>query len=411
MEVILSICLIAGLALVSFLFAAAESAFFSLSQWQTRRLAKEHPGHGEQIARLLGQPQELISSLALGSTFANCVILGLGLRLTIGSSTAQIIGYGLLLLTVILGFCEILPKTLAVRSPERWALRLANPVWIFQKIALPVRGISQRLVDLAIKVCVPKKIKPNPDVSDEEYAELLDWAYQQGVLDRSERDTMLEIIKLDRRTAEDVMKPRSEMASIDDDLTLDEMIAAARKHKFTRLPIFDETPDTIVGVLNARKLLLNPKADLAEAIEFPSFVPASMNLLDLLQSMQRQRRGLAIVVDEFGGTAGLVTVEDILEEMVGEMRDEGEKAEFTVEKLDRNRWRVNGTLPVEDFQRDHYPALKGLQEVDTMGGLLVALKEVVPRVGESAMIDGLHLIAVVADERRVRELVVKRNIR
>jgi CBS domain containing-hemolysin-like protein len=410
MEVILSICLIAGLALVSFLFAAAESAFFSLSQWQTRRLAKEHPGHGEQIARLLGQPQELISSLALGSTFANCVILGLGLRLTIGSSTAQIIGYGLLLLTVILGFCEILPKTLAVRSPERWALRLANPVWIFQKIALPVRGISQRLVDLVIKVCVPKKIKPNSGVSDEEYAELLDWAYQQGVLDRSERDAMQEIIQLDRRTAEDVMKPRSEMASIDDDLTPEEMIAAARKHKFTRLPIFDETPDTIVGVLNTRKLLLDPKADLAEAIEFPSFVPASMNLFDLLRSMQRQRRGLAIVVDEFGGTAGLVTVEDILEEMVGEIRDEGEKAEFTVEKLDRNRWRVNGMLPVEDFQKI-YPALKGLQEVDTMGGLLVALKEVVPRVGESATIDGLQLIAVVADDRRVRELVVKRSNR
>jgi CBS domain containing-hemolysin-like protein len=188
------------------------------------------------------------------------------------------------------------------------------------------------------------------------------------------------------------------------------MIAAARKHKFTRLPIFDETPDTIVGVLNTRKLLLDPKADLAEVIEFPSFVPASMNLFDLLRSMQRQRRGLAIVVDEFGGTAGLVTVEDILEEMVGEIRDEGEKAEFTVEKLDRNRWRVNGMLPVEDFQKI-YPALKGLQEVDTMGGLLVALKEVVPRVGESAMIDGLQLIAVVADDRRVRELVVKRSNR
>ena len=410
MEAIPSICLIAGFAVASFLFAAAESAFFSLSLWQTRRLAKGQPGRGELVSRLLANPQELISSLALGSTFANCIILGLGLLVIIDQSTWQIVGYGFLLLGFILGFCEILPKTLAIRSPERWALRLAKPVWVFQKFALPVRGLSQRLVDLAIKVCVPKKIKPNPNVSDEEYAELLDWAYQQGVLDRSERDTMLEIIQLDRRTAEDVMKPRSEMASIDDDLTLDEMIAAAREHKFTRLPMFDETPDTIVGVLNTRKLLLDPQADLAEAIEFPSFVPASMNLLDLLRSMQRQRRGLAIVVDEFGGTAGLVTVEDILEEMVGEIRDEGEKAEFTVEKLDRNRWRVNGVLPVEDFQKV-YPALKGLQEVDTMGGLLVALKEVVPRVGESATIDGLQLIAVVADERRVRELVVKKSHR
>ena len=406
MEAIHSICLIAGFSVASFLFAAAESAFFSLSQWQTCRLTKKHADRGELVSQLLFNPKELISSLALGSTFANCIILGLGLLTIIDGSTWQIV----LLLGGILGFCEILPKTLAIRSPEKWVLRLAKPVWFFQKIALPIRGISQKLVDLVIKVCVPKKIKPNPNVSDEEYAELLDWAYPQGVLDRSERDAMQEIIQLDRRTAEDVMKPRSEMASIDDDLTPEEMSAAARKHKFTRLPIFDETPDTIVGVLNTRKLLLDPKADLAEAIEFPSFVPASMNLFDLLRSMQRQRRGLAIVVDEFGGTAGLVTVEDILEEMVGEIRDEGEKTEFTVEKLDRNRWRVNGMLPVEDFQKV-YPALKGLQEVDTMGGLLVALKEVVPRVGESAAIDGLQLIAVVADDRRVRELVVKRNNR
>ena len=129
MEAIPSICLIAGFAVVSFLFAAAESAFFSLSLWQTRRLAKEQPGRGELVSRLLANPQELISSLALGSTFANCIILGLGLLVIIDQSTWQIVGYGFLLLGGILGFCEILPKTLAIRSAERWALRLAKPVW------------------------------------------------------------------------------------------------------------------------------------------------------------------------------------------------------------------------------------------------------------------------------------------
>ena len=152
MEAVPSICLIAGFAVASFLFAAAESAFFSLSLWQTRRLAKEQPGRGELVSRLLANPQELISSLALGSTFANCIILGLGLLVIIDQSTWQIVGYGFLLLGGILGFCEILPKTLAIRSAERWALRLAKPVWVFQKIALPIRGTSQKLVDLAIKV-------------------------------------------------------------------------------------------------------------------------------------------------------------------------------------------------------------------------------------------------------------------
>ena len=143
-------------------------------------------------------------------------------------------------------------------------------------------------------------------------------AYQQGTLAQSEKEIILQIISLDRRTAREVMKPRSQMAAISDDLSIEEMIAAARKYKHRRLPIYDETPDTIVGILNTRALLLDPQIDLADAIEFPSFVPETMNLLQLLKSLQRQQRGLAIVLDEFGGTAGVVTMEDILEELIGQ---------------------------------------------------------------------------------------------
>ena len=110
---------------------------------------------------------------------------------------------------------------------------------------------------------------------------------------------------LDKRTAKDVMRPRAQMDSIPDDLSIEEMIAAARRCKHRRLPIYDETPDTVVGILDTRALLLDPQIDLADAIEFPSFVPETMNLLQLLKSLQRQQRGLAIVLDEFGGTAGV----------------------------------------------------------------------------------------------------------
>src|SRR5438128_7538053 len=111
-------------------------------------------------------------------------------------------------------------------------------------------------------------------------------------------------------------------------------------------------PDTIVGILNTRALLLDPQIDLADAIEFPSFVPASMNLLQLLKSLQRQQRGLAIVLDEFGGTAGVVTMEDILERMIGEIRSETGAEGFVMEKLAEGRWRVNGTMRLDDFARE-----------------------------------------------------------
>jgi putative hemolysin len=202
------------------------------------------------------------------------------------------------------------------------------------------------------------------------------------------------------------MTPRSRVACISDDLSIEEMTAAARKHRHGRLPIYDETPDTIVGVLNTRALLLDPQIDLADAIEFPSFVPASMNLLKLLQSLQRQRRGMAIVLDEFGGTAGLVTTEDIVAEIVGKLRAEQRSEGFVLERAGTNRWRVNGTTRLEDFRRE-YPALGEVDDVETMGGLLVNLLNVVPSAGESAVFRGLKLTAQVVDDRRVRELIVE----
>ncbi|HKS38785.1 MAG TPA: hemolysin family protein, partial [Verrucomicrobiae bacterium] len=302
--------------------------------------------------------------------------------------------------------CEAVPKTLAVRGPEEWSLRVASPMFVLQRVTRPLRQVAQKVNEAVLRIAVPGSIRPQTTLSDEEYQELVELAYQQGTLAQSEKEIILQIITLDRRTAKDVMKPRSQMACLPDDLSVEEMIAAARRHKHRRLPIYDESPDTIVGVLNTRALLLDPSIDLADAIEFPSFVPESMNLLQLLKSLQRQQRGLAIVLDEFGTTAGVVTLEDILEEMIGEIRSEGEEQGFIMEKLGEKRWRVNGTMRIEDFRRE-YPALGDVSEVDTMGGLLTIQLDVVPGVGQSAAFRGLKLTATVTDERRVRELLVE----
>jgi CBS domain containing-hemolysin-like protein len=310
------------------------------------------------------------------------------------------------LLALILVGCEVVPKTLAVRAPEQWSLWVARPMLFLQGVTRPLRQVAQRLDAAILGAIVPRSFKPQSTLSDEEYQELLELAYQQGTLAQSEKEIILQIISLDRRTARDVMRPRSQMASIPDDMTVEDMIAAARKFKHRRLPIYDETPDTIVGVLNTRALLLDPRIDLADCIEFPSYVPESMNLLQLLKSLQRQQRGLAIVLDEFGGTAGIVTMEDILEAMIGEIRSEGESQGFVMEKLGEGRWRVNATMRLEDFCRE-YPELGDVPDVDTLGGLLLSQLEVVPAVGQSVVFRGLKLTATAADDRRVRELLVE----
>jgi CBS domain containing-hemolysin-like protein len=388
----------------SFFFALAETALFSLNNWQVAQLAEKNPRAGKFVAELLERPPDLLATLALGNTFANAAILAAALRLVFAAHWALALTMLAVAALVLLG-CEVLPKTLAVRRPEHWALRVAWPLLIFRRLTKPFYRAAQ-WTNAAILKQAAAKATPPAAVTEAEYQELLELAWQQGTLEESEREIILQIISLDRRTARDVMRPRAGMACISDELSVEEMLAAARKTKYRRLPIYDETPDTIVGILNTRALLLDPKIDLAEAIEFPSFVPESMNLLLLFRALQKQQRGLAIVLDEFGGAAGLVTMEDILGGIVGKIRAASEPQGFVLEKISAGRWRVNGTMRLEDFRRE-FPALPDVAEVETMGGLLTHLLGVVPDTGESMTFAGLKLTAQVADERRVRELLVQ----
>ncbi len=393
-----------ALAGASFFFALAETSLFSLGKYRLSQISVQFPRRSAMVSKMLAEPHELLATIVLGNTFANsgivATVLWTALRegWPLPATVAGLLGF-------ILFGCEAAPKILAVRSPQDWALRVAPIMIVMTRASKPARGLAESLNSWLVRLVArnPPAVK---GISDGEYRELLDMACQQGTIAASEKEIILQIISLDQKAAKDLMRPRSQMACLSDDLSVEEMIAAARRFKHRRLPIYDEGTDTIVGVLNTRTLLLNPEADLAEAIEFPSFVPESMNLLQLLKSLQRQQRGLAIVLDEFGGTAGVVTLEDILEEVVGEIRGEQETEEFIIEKLGGSRWRVSGTMRVDDFRR-HYPEVGEVAGVETMGGLLVFLAEVVPGPGETQTFRGLRLTARVADDRRVKELLVE----
>jgi len=387
----------------SFFFALAESALFALGKWRARQLA-EQPG-GALVLRLLERPSELLATIVLGNTAANAALVALALWPVLLGLWPAVPTLSAVAMLILVG-CEVLPKTLAVRAPEPWALRVARPVWVLHETTGWLQRLFQQLNETVLWIVMRGWFRPQSSLADEEYQELVELAFQRGALAQSEKEIILQIVSLDRKTVKDVMRPRSQMAAISDDLTIEEMVVAARRFKHRRLPIYDDTPDTIVGVLNTRALLLDPTADVADAIEFPSFVPESTNLLQLLQSLQRQQRGLAIVVDEFGGTAGLVTLEDILEVIVGRIRREVAAGKFVMEKLAEGRWRVSGTMRVEDFRRE-YPDLGEVPEVETMGGLLVSFLEVVPTQGEMVTVRGLKLTAQAVDDRCVRELLVE----
>jgi len=391
--------------LFRFVLAVTESALFDLKNKQNDRLGKRE--HFQTHLCSFGQAK---SSLGLVASLLNASITAICIVKLMEIIKLDFIFFFCIILAFIVFFCVLIPKILASKYLGAWEQRIAKPALLVLWLAKPLGLMSEFICEKIMHTLVPKNLEPDEVTSEEEFAELIDLAYQQGVIERSEREILNEIIKLDQKTAEEVMKPRSDMVCIEDTSDLSKMISFSKKHNHTRIPIYNETPDNVVGILNTRKLLLSPDDDVSEAIEFPSFVPSTMNLMNLLQSLQKQRRGLAIVLDEFGGTAGLITIEDILEELVGEMREEGEQIEFTVEKMHWNRWRVNGKLLIEDFQ-NVIPELKAVPEVDTMGGLVAALNEVIPKTGESLKYGSLELTVVSADERRVKELIVKRLTR
>lgn len=385
----------------SFFLALAESALFALGKFRAQRMLEDNPKRGQRLAPLFSNPEDLVATLAFGNTLANAILIGTAVWVLANSTRSEFLTALATLVAVLIG-CEVVPKALGVRAPEFWSLRVSTIVTVLLGLTRPFRRIAQALNAGLLRMIIPRSITPQPVISEEEYQDLLNIAQQQGTLGRAERDMILQILSLDDRTAGDVMRPRSQISCISDDLSRDEMLEAARRMKHTRVPIYDETPDTIVGVLNARALLLNPQFELEDVIEFPSFVPQSMNLLQLLRSLQRQQRGVAIVLDEFGGTAGLVTLEDILEETLGRFgRKDTEKT--ILERLAPGKWRLSGACTIDEFRRE-YPAFTESGEVDTMGGLLVQQLEYVPVAGESALFHGVRLTAKHVDERRVREL-------
>jgi CBS domain containing-hemolysin-like protein len=391
---------------IGFFLALAETALLTLGKWRLRQITAHQPERGVFIRKLLAEPHDLLATMTFLNTVAHAAIIATALAISWKLDQQHFIFVALLLAAGLLLFCEVVPKTLAMRRPQSWAPRVARPLLWLVWFTRPVRFVAQWVNNQLLRL-VPKSVKPMPELSDEEYSELIELGWQSGTLGISEKEIILNIMRLDRRPVADLMRPRSQMACIPHNLELPEMLAAAREQQHRRLPMYDESPDTIVGILNAPRLLADPTVDMVEVIDFPSFVPEEMNLLELLKSFQRYQHSMAIVLDEFGSTVGLVTLENILNDVVGGLRREGGADEFVMEEIAPGQWRLSGNVWLEDFRRE-YPQLQRAEGVDTIGGLVASQMDVIPPVGTEVNYSGLKLKVTQADGRRVLEVEAKR---
>jgi len=388
-----------------FFFALSETALLTLGKWRLRMIMERHPVSGVLIRKLLSEPHDMLAAITLGNTLAHGALIASAWMIGTQADDRES-GIALVLLAVaLLLICEVVPKTLAVRRPELWAPWVARPVLWIMWLSTPIRRVAQLGNGILLKT-TPRAVVPLPSLTDEEYQELLELACQQGTLARSEKEIILNIMSLDCRTVGELMRPRSQMSCISHELSVEEMLEASRRYRHHRLPMYDETPDIIVGILNTQRLVANPRMDLFEVTEFPSFVPEEMNLLDLLKNFSRAKQDMAIVLDEFGSTVGLVTLEDILADVVGGQRRDSSKPEFVMDKIEAGMWRVSGSVWLQDFRRE-YPRLARAPGVDTIGGLVAMRMDEIPPVGSIVEFSGLRFTVEKADERRVKTVKIE----
>jgi len=313
---------------LSAFFSAAETALFSLSRLRLQRLSQTEPQRGDRVLKLLERPTRTIVTILIGNDLAN---------ITASVTTTALILHvwgvqkawlaPLLMLPLILIFGELTPKMLAVAHAERVSYLVSRPLEIFSLLITPLQAVLKRLVDLCLWVLGVQAALSPSGVSEEDFKLILDVGRQEGVVEPTEHTMIERVLAFAEVPVRQVMTPRGDMFCLDVNLSFDEVVAAVTKAAFSRIPVYQETIDRIVGILNAKDLLRvkaegSPPSTLCSLLHPPFFIPEITRIDTLLKEFQRRGRHLAIVVNEYGTTVGLVTLEDLLEELVGEIADE-----------------------------------------------------------------------------------------
>ncbi len=391
-------------------FSSTETAFFSLTREEIKRFGKSNSKSERLIKTLLQTPKNLLTTILLGNMLANigffCVSYSIAQKIAAESPyndfwVAGTVCFISLLTIIIMG--EVIPKNIAVKIPDQYSRWTAIPIYIFDRIFFPFRFILTSIIH-AISKIFGKGGGEEKCVTIDELKMLVEFGEKQGVVDQEERSMIHGILDIKRAQIKEIMLPRVDMNLHDIADPAEELIKLARETKQTKFPIYEDTPDNIIGVIHAKDIFLNPDVPLKNILKPIQFVPEPKSIEGLLRQFRREGSQMAIVVDEHGGTAGLITLEDIIEEIVGEIQDEHEKPRETIKKIDENKYLISGNLSLRDWS-DTFGVEIEPMGVDTLGGLVIALLEHIPKKGDSVKYEGFIFTVDGVRKRRITSIL------
>ena len=430
---ITQILVLVGLTFLEGFFVAAEIALVSIRRSRVDQLVEEGNGSAKRVRRLLDDPGRFLAVSQLGLTvigfFASAyaaVSLTEGLQALLqsaGMGEGNASALALIVVTVILAlftivFAELVPKSLALANPERYALVLSRPIDFLARLLGPVVRILTT-VTRAIARILGSQVSSEAQITAEELRLIVERGGEQGVLEAEEEQMINAVIELGGRRVHEVMVPRVSIVGLRADASFEEAIDIVIEEGHSRIPAYAESIDEVVGILYAKDLLpylksdAAPRPSLRTLLRPPVLVPESMTIDDLLHELQRRKVHIAIVLDEYGGTAGIVTIEDLLEEIVGEIQDEYDVEEPMVVRLNEDQARIDGRADVDELRElfDIQLELEDEEEYDTVGGLLYHRIGGVPKPGDRIEVAGLSLTVETTDGRRVGKVLVVRKPR
>jgi putative hemolysin len=422
--------IIAALIALNAVFVAAEIALVTVRRTRLDQLAREGSRSARRARNVIGNPARFLAVIQLGITFIGflasayaAVSLTLALERTFdeielvapySEALALIIVTAVLSIVTII-FGELVPKSFALRHTERFALVLAGPIDIIGRVLAPVVWFLTKTTNVITRGTGGTRDEDTV-LGSEELRLLVEQSREQGVIEAEESQMIGAIFDLGSRRVHEVMVPRTDIAAVQADASIREALHALVWSGRSRLPAYEDTLDNIVGLIHAQDLLrvLDEGDDtgrirplLREAV----FVPRSSPIDDVLHELQRRQIQLAVVLDEYGGTAGLVTIEDVLEEIVGEIRDEFDREQPMVVQLGEGRARLDGRTSIEALESLFGPLVDlDSTEYDTVSGLVYQLLQRVPEPGDTVSLDGLDLTVESVVRRRVGTVLATRHI-
>lgn len=399
--------LLAILLVLSAFFSGSETALFSLRRETLRAFAESHSRLERLVASLMSHPRNVLITILFGNLVVNVTFYGVagtiawtyhrqGHRLA-----AAVLAVAAPLIVIIFG--EVAPKAVGLADPHFLARLSAFPLWLLRTVITPIRVLVLALSRTVIDLLVPPD-RRQPYVTTEELKMLVDLSRQQGVIDDQVGTMMQELVDFAAIRVHQVMVPRVDLALASVNTTVADFLHLVNRTHHTRIPVYDGTVDNVIGLVHAREILLGSEKPLRVHVRPVLFVPESKTIESLLSEFRQKRESLAMVVDEYGGIAGMVTLEDIIEEIVGEIRDEYDRPTPPVEDLGENTYLLSGRLGIGDWGELFDIEPEESKGVDTLAGFVAELFGRLPAVGESVTYGNLRFTVESMQHHRIERV-------